>query len=986
MRPLIVSVFLAAAVLSTAACRMVPSPAEPVAPATVSVSFEASAPQTRAAFTAPEGDSYPAVWQEGDRVKLFLNGSEVNPDGDKGVMTASLVEGGRKATFAISLPDPGALESFNYGVLSPAAAFAVLDDFSGLMTLTIPEQQTASALSPDPAAMLLWAAAGPYGNISDPVKLPFRHLTAYGKLSLTGLKGTLSAVELVSDRNLAGACRFPAQTSPGSWDNTLETDASASQRIRIAATDASAVWFACSPGDWSGSTLQVTATTSQGHFTRTVSFPQGRVMQPGQIARFSVDMTNASGKTDTFDPYNIVFSFGAISDTHINSTTNAHAQKFTGALRQLSARAAERDEDGLDAVVVAGDLTDSPGYAESQTGYAKQLYESVLNPKTVPMIYTVGNHDANPSYWWTSETYQKAQVMRTVLGGDYFLVDTEDSVPAEECRHSVVAGYHILSVTPYGTNPVIYPFTVTNWLDRTLQALTEADPERYVFVNTHPMIENTCYGSLLGTPMGIAQSDIWSSSDSWATRALTDILKKYPQVVTFGGHLHFPLHDPRSIWQKDFTSFGCGSTRYMAIENGKYQDMKSATVMNDSEQVSDGWLIQLDRNGNLRATALDFMGQAVIGKPYEIPYPRADKSHLSLFGSNRAEKNQPPVLDPAGLEMTTRAVGASTETTLSWKRAQDDEFVHHYVLTVSKDGSALLTNKYLADFYLHPQPSGMKDRWTVSLGTLVSGTYTVQLTAYDSWDAFGSCTKSFTVEGAEPIAKGLYADIDFDGGTAHDRLGKLTVTNKGATIAQTTVSHGGKSYSVPALQASASGYVQCQFDEFVSSAVMTSFLREGFSLAAMFVDRDPGAGVNPTHGIFCGTQYGGWGLALRATSVPYFVVGENSSNSYVILDANTTAPKTELTHVVCVYDASVKQMTIYVNGNAAGSKSISGIFYPGAGNAFNRFCLGADISTSSEPDYPCTDMVITDAKFYAGALDAAAVKTAYETAVNDLNK
>lgn len=979
----------AAAVLSTAACRMVSAPAEPAspaAPAAVSVSFEAAAPQTRAAFTAPEGDSYPAVWQEGDRVKMFLNGSEVNPGGDKGVMTASLSEGGRKATFAITLPDPGALESFNYGVLSPAAAYAGLDDFSGLMTLSIPEQQTATALSPDPTAMLLWAASGPYGNISDPVKLPFRHLTAYGKLSLTGLKGTLSAVELVSDRNLAGACRFPAQTSPGTWDNTLEPDASAAQRIRIVATDADAVWFACVPGDWSGSTLQVTATTSQGHFTRSVTFPQDRVMRPGEIVRFSMDMTDASGKTDTFDPYNIVFSFGAISDTHINGTTNAYAQKFSSALRQLRDRAAERDENGLDAVVVAGDLTDSPGATADQTGYAKQLYESVLDPKKVPMIYTVGNHDANPSYWWTSQTYQKAQVMRTVLGSNYFLVDTEDSVPAEECRHSVVAGYHILSVTPYGTNPVIYPFTVMNWLDRTLQALTEADPERYVFVNTHPMIENTCYGSLLGTPMGKAQSDIWSGNDSWATRGLTDILKKYPQVVTFGGHLHFPLHDPRSIHQGDFTSFGCGSTRYMAIENGKYEYMSSATVMQDCEQVSDGWLIQLDRNGNLRATALDFLGQAVIGKPYEIPYPRADKTHLNRYSASRADRNQAPVLDPAGLEMTTRAVGASTETTLSWTRGQDDEFVHHYVLTVSKDGSPLLTKKYLADFYLHPQPSDMKARWTVSLGTLVSGTYTVTLTAYDSWDASGTCTKTFTVEGAEPVAKGLYADIDFDGGTARDRLGKLTVTNKGATISKTTVSHAGKSYSVPAMQAGASGYVQCQFDEFVSSAAMTSFMGEGFAIEAMFVDRDPGAGSNPIHGVFCGTEYGGWGLALRATGVPYFVVGENSYNTYVILDANATAPKTELTHVICVYDASSKLMKIYVNGNAAGSKSISGSFYPGAGDAFNRFCLGADISQRADPDFPCTDMVITDAKFYVGPLTAAAVKTAYETAVNELNQ
>ena len=46
-----------------------------------------------------------------------------------------------------------------------------------------------------------------------------------------------------------------------------------------------------------------------------------------------------------------------------------------------------------------------------------------------------------------------------------------------------------------------------------------------------------------------------------ADTRVSDVLAKYPQVVTFSGHLHFPLNDPRSIWQASFTSFGCGSTR-----------------------------------------------------------------------------------------------------------------------------------------------------------------------------------------------------------------------------------------------------------------------------------------------------------------------------------------------------------------------------------------------------------------------------------------
>ena len=418
----------------------------------------------------------------------------------------------------------------------------------------------------------------------------------------------------------------------------------------------------------------------------------------------------------------------------------------------------------------------------------------------------------------------------------------------------------------------------------------------------------------------------------------------------------------------------------MAIENGKYEDMSSATVMKDCNEFSQGWLIQIDRNGNLRATAMDFYHSAVIGQPYEIPYPHADKSHLSRYGANRPAANQPPVLDASKLQMTSRQIGSLSSTAVEWAKASDDEFVHHYVLKITRGGSTVVSRKYLADFYRHPQASGMKDQWSVSLGSLSAGTYDVTLTAYDSWDASATVTKSFTIEGPQPMEKGLYADIDFTGGTPRDSKGKVTVTNRGASIAETAVTHAGQSYNVPAMRAGASQYVECQFNEIGSFDEARAFMGEGFSIEAFFVDKAPGGAV---HGVFCGTQQGGWGLALRATGVPYFIVGEGSYNNYVSVDAKSAASSSELTHAVCVYDVTAKKMHLYLNGLLNNSYSISGSFFPAAAPCFNRFCLGADISGGT-PDFPCTDMIITDAKFYTGALDATAVQAAYQAAVKAL--
>ena len=234
---------------------------------------------------------------------------------------------------------------------------------------------------------------------------------------------------------------------------------------------------------------------------------------------------------------------------------------------------------------------------------------------------------------------------------------------------------------------------------------------------------------------------------------------------------------------------------------------------------------------------------------------------------------------------------------------------------------------------------------------------------------------------AEPS---LYFDIDFSGGTFKDSQGKLAFTNHGASVANTTVTHAGKSYTVPALKVSSGKYLRCQFNKLASATDVTDLFARGFAVEAMFVDRSPGTDV---HGIVCGTQSGGWGLALRSTGIPYFIVGENQENFYWNIDATAAVSKTELTHLMAVYDAYMRVMYLYVNGQlAASSNRISGYFYPGAGDTFNRFCLGADIKNGDTAEYCSTDMILTDAKFYIGAFDADRVRRTYEAAVRELGR
>lgn len=469
-----------------------------------------------------------------------------------------------------------------------------------------------------------------------------------------------------------------------------------------------------------------------------------------------------------FNANDIVLSLGVVSDVHVNPQWTA--DKWKSALQQLKAKALENDSNGMAGVLVVGDLIDGSKYYseasfDNQLKLFKSTLESEIDVTKSPMVYTIGNHDV-PNYAWASTMVSDVAYIRTVLGDQYFQADIDQDARLKyEARHCVIGDYHILCVSPNGDQPIVYDPTVVTWLDNQLAAITSAEPEKYVIVLTHPMIKNTVYGSRLGEEGGIWESTL---SHYWATDALTPVLKKYPQVIVFGGHLHFPLNDPRSVWQGDFTVFGCGSVRYMAIENGKYEDMSGATVMKDRNDFSQGNLLQFDSNGNMRVLRMDFYNRDVVGDPILSSFPASDKSHLTKYNHTTLSlANASPTLSTLDVEVIDGAA------TAKWGAGTDDEFVHHYVLTLKKGGKVVSTKKILADFYKSAKTSGMKKEWTRSLGNLDNGSYELTLEAFDSWDA-----------AATPIKKAFQVGSTSNSAWTDDKAGSKTVSGGAGNVSE----------------------------------------------------------------------------------------------------------------------------------------------------------------------------------------------------------
>lgn len=687
-----------------------------------------------------------------------------------------------------------------------------------------------------------------------------------------------------------------------------------------------------------------------------------------------------------FDSDNIVLSFGALSDVHCQNGQTMPTSKFLSALNQLKDYAiASGDKNGIDAVVIAGDLTQSGQVSEARM--VKDTYQLVFDETEVPLLFTTGNHE---------ECYGGVLYMNDLLsifGKSFFEYDLEEYATdfKNGSRLCKVGDYYFVFVQPDSTrsyknvNGVAAPYkdSTKEWLRNTLEMLKTNDPEKPIFVFTHPMIYHTVYGSELYTGDNLM----------WYTTDLTDILSDYPQVMTFSGHLHFPLNDPRSIMQTAFTSLGCGSVRYMAIENGGYEEMSSATVMKDCNEYSQGYLVQVDKNGNVRLNRMDFYNKTTIGDAWEVSHPTADNSHLQPYQYTRSEKNTAPVLAEDAISFEFGTAGkTSVSTTIKFKAATDDEFAHHYILTINRVGSQKVsTKKVLADFYRHGNPADMKKEWEVAVGNLTIGNeYEVTLVAVDSWGAESNkVTAKVKAEGgkvAEPNETGLYADIDFSDSGITDTKGNVTVTNNGAETGKFEVSHAGKKYTVNALHATSGKYAICRFNSLASASEFKKFAEGNFSVEAFYVAK---SSTGKVQGIVCGTQAGGWGLAEQASGQPYFITGGSGGlsgyNPSVV--AGATASRTELTHVVATYDFVNKMSYIYINGKLSASAPINEDFKVGAGSTFNYFCLGDDITaTLTGGDFPAGDMIIADAKIYTGALTAEEVSTAYASAVANLSK
>ena len=289
-----------------------------------------------------------------------------------------------------------------------------------------------------------------------------------------------------------------------------------------------------------------------------------------------------------------------------------------------------------------------------------------------------------------------------------------------------MGGRHFITLDPgkYSkTEPNTFTESTKLWLDETLARITAEDPNAYVYVITHLLIQDTCYGSSRGY--------------FYATEDVTPILKKYPQVVTFGGHLHYPLNDERAIMQTDFTSLETATLSDMLIDGFDCANVRKGTKMVNNRAFAQGLLVQVDAGGNLRIKRLDLWKGAEIGESWLLDAPKADRSHLNRYTAARGRDGQRPTLmgqvDVAFAEFEEGIQGLRLTLDAA---ISPGGWVRKYAVTVidRASGETVCKMRYMSDFYRYPTPESVPQRIEIPVPGVARGRYAVSVTALDCWE------------------------------------------------------------------------------------------------------------------------------------------------------------------------------------------------------------------------------------------------------------
>ena len=286
------------------------------------------------------------------------------------------------------------------------------------------------------------------------------------------------------------------------------------------------------------------------------------------VLLFAVSVVPAAAAAEAPTAFVPVMRFVASSDTHVRDDSDMTRDRI-GKMMALAYAKADADPNyqNVDALLVAGDLTNDGTKTEFEK--FQSAINAALRPETAFLAVVAKNHDGY-------------ELSREQLRAFYQSLSGNDAD-----FHTVIGGFHFIGVSVSPNKAAHYDAKQLSWLKQQLDIAVADTPDKPVFVTHHEHNTETVYGS--------------SVYEGWGVPYFKAILNQYPQVVDFSGHSHFPLNDPRSVWQGKYTAVGTGAIYYSEFTVEGLRCYHPA----DSEQTATCWIVEANAGGDLHLQGMD---------------------------------------------------------------------------------------------------------------------------------------------------------------------------------------------------------------------------------------------------------------------------------------------------------------------------------------------------------------------------------------------
>ena len=397
------------------------------------------------------------------------------------------------------------------------------------------------------------------------------------------------------------------------------------------------------------------------------------------------------------DGFTPVLRFMVCSDTHVHGADDTLRLNRIAKALDFCYGEAEKDSSHstLDAMMVAGDVTND-GYDEQFNAFAGVI-QSSLKEETDLLAIVAKNHDGYQG--------KSCRGKISAITGD------------DADFHVVIGGYHFIGISTSKLEGLRFDLSQKIWLKKQLDEAVKDDPTKPIFVMHHEHIRGTVYGS--------------SSFEGWGTNNFNAILKQYPQVVDFSGHSHYPINDPRSIWQGAFTAIGTGSISYMevTVDSDRTQHPEYPGRPECNYDVSaQAWLVEVDAANRIR-----FRGFDVNDGVYLCEYLVEDVTDPAAFvytPDNQKDKSSAPEFG-ATAALSVAKKDDKYVVTCPKAESTDGRPIEVYRITVKTDKGVTTHSEYIVNNYWLPE-----DKWLDSVDFTISAKpgYQVSVVAENVYD------------------------------------------------------------------------------------------------------------------------------------------------------------------------------------------------------------------------------------------------------------